>query len=147
MPENNYSTSLLQELMVKLSVIESKVIGAKALNGGFEQLVEDVAEIGTDVRSIKKSMYEPDSGLFTRVRELETESVRHQELVGKPALAEHHELMLWKRQVEADTALLPKLKDEVRELTLWKSVASKFIWALLMLTLASWFKTLLDFLG
>lgn len=147
MDESNHNSLLLQELMVKLSVIENKVIGAKALNGGFEQLVEDVSEIGADIRSIKKSVYEPDSGLFSRVRELEIETHRRQELIGKPALAEHHELMLWKRQIEADIAALPKLREEIRDLLLWKSVASKFIWALVMMTLAGWFKFFVDFVG
>jgi hypothetical protein len=148
MDANEYN-HILQELMIKLSVVESKITGAKALNGGFDQLIDDVAEIGTDVRSIKKAMYEPDSGMFSRIKDLETESIRRLEFIveTKPMIAEHQALLLWKVRAEKSLDSIELLTEEVRDLVSWKSAASKFIWALVMLTTASWFKAFMDMTG
>ena len=86
---------LLDQLLSKVSKIEDKVTSAKSLNGGFDKLlieVEHIKETQTavleGVRGVKQNLYEPDSGLFSRVKELETESQRRLEFIqeSKPAL-------------------------------------------------------------
>ena len=61
--------------------MENKISNAKSMNGGFDKLMIEVehiketqADILDGVRGVKQNLYEPDSGLFSRVKELETES-------------------------------------------------------------------------
>ena len=102
---------LLDQLLSKVSKIEDKVTSAKSLNGGFDKLlieVEHIKETQTavleGVRGVKQNLYEPDSGLFSRVKELETESQRRLEFIqeSKPALEFSKELQVWKKQADKD---------------------------------------------
>ena len=68
--------------------MENKISSAKSLNGGFDKLANDVehiketqSDILEGIRGVKQNLYEPDSGLFSRVKELETESIRRQEFI------------------------------------------------------------------
>lgn len=137
---------LLINLLSKFSVIEDKVMTAKALNGGFDKLLEDVGEIAIDVRSIKKAMYEPDNGIYTRIRDLERAQGiddEHYDSVA-PIIAAYPEFQTWRLRVDADAALLLGLRERVKELVDWKSNANKIVWALVMLTVASWGKTFME---
>ena len=76
---------VLEELLSKVSKIEDKVTSAKSLNGGFDKLMLEVGhikEVQQDildvVKGVKKTLYEPDSGLFSRVKELENEASENQ---------------------------------------------------------------------
>jgi hypothetical protein len=137
---------LLVDLLTKFTLIEAKFMGAKALNGGFDKLAEDVASIAIDVRSIKKAMYEPDSGLYTRIRDLEKaqhiDEEHHESIM--PIIAAYPELLIWRNRVDDDAVTLSALKDRVKELTDWKANANKVVWALIMLTIASWGKTFIE---
>ncbi len=88
------SQELLERLLLKVESVELRLANAKSLNGGFEKLLVEVEhiketqdEILQGMRGIKKSIYEPDSGLFSRVKQLEIESDRRLEYVKetKPA--------------------------------------------------------------
>ena len=58
------------------------------LAGDVEHIKESQREVLEAVRGVKQSLYEPDSGLFSRVKELEMESNRRQEFINesKPAV-------------------------------------------------------------
>ena len=93
-------------LLEKLERVENKVVNSAAMNGGFDKLMNEVEHIKTAqvevldaVKGVKKSLYEPDSGLYSRVRELETESDRRLEFIqeSKPALEFSKELQVWKK--------------------------------------------------
>ena len=77
------SDDLLKIVLQKVENMEHKITSAKSLNGGFDKLMMEVGhikEVQEDildgVRGVKRTLYEPDSGLFSRVKELETESAR-----------------------------------------------------------------------
>jgi len=72
------SDDLLKLVLQKVENMEHKITSAKSLNGGFDKLAIDVEHIKDSqrevldaVRGVKKSLYEPDSGLFSRVKEFE----------------------------------------------------------------------------
>jgi len=147
MSEHNIQEVLLS-LIEKVSVIEDRVIKAKALNGGFEHLVEDVKSVAHDVRSIKGAMYEPDSGLFSRVKELESESTRRWDYIveTKPLVQEHKEVLLWKKQIEKEFEEFEAIKIELAELRSWKANISKIIWMIAAAAGTMWAKLFMDFI-
>jgi|TARA_Y100000817_G_scaffold244386_1_gene196342 hypothetical protein len=144
---------LLDQLLSKVSKIEDKVTSAKSLNGGFDKLlieVEHIKETQTavleGVRGVKQNLYEPDSGLFSRVKELETESQRRLEFIqeSKPALEFSKELQVWKKQADKDLEQFEKLQIEFEKLKDWKEGAQKVIWLVATAAGGMWVKTLMD---
>ena len=144
---------LLDQLLSKVSKIEDKVTSAKSLNGGFDKLlieVEHIKETQTavleGVRGVKQNLYEPDSGLFSRVKELETESARRMEYIqeSKPALEFSKELQVWKKQADKDLEQFEKLQIEFEKLKDWKEGAQKVIWLVATAAGGMWVKTLMD---
>ena len=144
---------LLDQLLSKVSKIEDKVTSAKSLNGGFDKLlieVEHIKETQTavleGVRGVKQNLYEPDSGLFSRVKELETESQRRLEFIqeSKPALEFSKELVVWKKQADKDLEQFEKLQIEFEKLKDWKEGAQKVIWLVATAAGGMWVKTLMD---
>ncbi len=144
---------LLDQLLHKVSKIEDKVTSAKSLNGGFDKLlieVEHIKETQTavleGVRGVKQNLYEPDSGLFSRVKELETESARRMEYIqeSKPALEFSKELQVWKKQADKDLEQFEKLQIEFEKLKDWKEGAQKVIWLVATAAGGMWVKTLMD---
>lgn len=62
-----------------LEFIVAKVTESKALNGGFDKLVmmmehmqQKQSEHGDKLDNLSKALYEPDEGLFARVKAVET---------------------------------------------------------------------------
>ena len=146
MSEHNIQEVLLS-LIEKVSVIEDRVTKARALNGGFEHLVEDVKSVARDVRSIKSAMYEPDSGLFSRVKELESESTRRWDYIveTKPLVEEHKEVLLWKKQMERELEEFEAIKIELAEFRSWKTSISKVVWVIATAAATMWAKFFMDF--
>ena len=144
---------LLDQLLHKVSKIEDKVTSAKSLNGGFDKLlieVEHIKETQTavleGVRGVKQNLYEPDSGLLSRVKELETESARRMEYIqeSKPALEFSKELAVWKKHADKELEQFEKLHVEFEKLKDWKEGAQKVIWLVATAAGGMWVKTLMD---
>ena len=73
----------LKLVLDKVEKMETKISNAKSMNGGFDKLmieVEHIKETQSDildgVRGVKQNLYEPDSGLFSRVKELGVRSLK-----------------------------------------------------------------------
>tara|TARA_Y100000592_G_C5392416_1_gene278911 strand:- start:17 stop:475 length:459 start_codon:yes stop_codon:yes gene_type:complete len=144
---------LLEELLAKVSKIEDKVTSAKSLNGGFDKLLLEVEHIKeaqvnilNGVRSVKETLYEPDSGLFSRVKELENESERRKEFImeSKPALEFSKELQVWKKHADKELEQFEKLQIEFEKLKDWKAGAQKVIWLVATAAGGMWVKHLMD---
>lgn len=147
------SQEVLEKLLQKVDNMECKISSAKSLNGGFDKLMSEVehiketqADILDGVRGVKKNLYEPDSGLFSRVRELETESARRMEYIveTKPVIEEHKELIIWKKQAEKELEELEDARLEVAELKSWKEGMSKVIWLIATAAGGMWVKHFMD---
>jgi len=147
------SDDLLKLVLQKVENMEHKITSAKSLNGGFDKLAIDVEHIKDSqrevldaVRGVKKSLYEPDSGLFSRVKELELESARRQEYINetKPIVAQHQEVLMWKNQVQKDVDEVEELRLEVSKLQDWKAGMQKVIWLIATAAGGMWVKHFMD---
>jgi hypothetical protein len=123
------------------------------MNGGFDKLlieVEHIKEAQGDilegVRGVKKNLYEPDSGLFSRVKELEMESARRMDYIieTKPIVGQHQELLHWKKEAQKDLDDVEGLRLEVAKLQDWKSGMQKVIWLLATAAGGIWVKHFMD---
>ena len=89
------SDEIIKLVLQKVEKMENKISNAKSMNGGFDKLMLEVTHIKETqddildgVRGVKQNLYEPDSGLFSRVKELESEAKLRNAYVKetKPAL-------------------------------------------------------------
>ena len=147
------SDEILKIVLQKVENMEQKIASAQSLNGGFDKLlleVEHIKEAQVDilegVRGVKRNLYEPDSGLFSRVKELEMESTRRQEYITetKPIVGQHQELLLWKREAQKDLDEVEGLRLEVAKLQDWKSGMQKVIWLIATAAGGMWVKHFMD---
>ena len=147
------SDELLKIVLQKVENMEHRLASANSLNGGFDKLMLEVEHIKAaqvdildGVRGVKKNLYEPDSGLFSRVKELELESARRMDYIieTKPIVGQHQEILLWKREAEKDLEEVEDLRLEVAKLQDWKSGMQKVIWLLATAAGGIWVKHFMD---
>ena len=147
------SAEILKIVLQKVEKMESKISQAQSLNGGFDKLlleVQHIKEAQTDilegVRGVKKNLYEPDSGLFSRVKELEMESARRMDYIieTKPIVGEHQELLHWKKEAQKDLDEIEGLRLEVAKLQDWKTGMQKVTWLLATAAGGIWVKHFMD---
>ena len=147
------SDEILKIVLEKVEKVENKISNAKSMNGGFDKLmteVEHIKETQSDildgVRGVKQNLYEPDSGLFSRVKELETESQRRKEFIieSKPALEFSKELAVWKKKADKDLEDFEKMQIEFAKLQDWKSGAQRVIWLVATAAGGMWVKHFMD---
>ena len=147
------SDEILKLVLHKVENMEHKMSNAQSLNGGFDKLlleVQHIKEVQSDVldgvRGVKKNLYEPDSGLFSRVKELEMESSRRMDYIieMKPLLAQAQELILWKKEAAKDINELEDLRLEMSKLQEWKAGMSKVIWLVATAAGGMWVKHFMD---
>ena len=131
------SEETLKLVLQKIEVLENRICSAKSLNGGFDKLANDVehikesqADVLDGIRGVKQNLYEPDSGLFSRVKDLEVESIRRQEFINevKPIITQHQEVVLWKKQAEKEVDEVEELRHELSKLQDWKAGMQTVIW-------------------
>ena len=147
------SDDLLKIVLHKVENMEHKITSAKSLNGGFDKLLNEVdhirktqKDILEGVRGVKQNLYEPDSGLFSRVKELETESERRKEFIieSKPALEFSKELVVWKRHADKELEQFEKMQIEFAKLQDWKAGAQRVIWLIATAAGGMWVKHFMD---
>jgi hypothetical protein len=147
------SDDILKIVLQKVETMEHKITSAKSLNGGFDKLLAEVEhikdtqkEVLDAVKGVKRTLYEPDSGLFSRVKELETESERRMEFIqeSKPALEFSKELAVWKRHADKELEQFEKLQMEFEKLKDWKDGAQKVIWLIATAAGGMWVKHFMD---
>ena len=147
------SDDVLKIVLQKVENMEHKITSAKSLNGGFDKLAGDVEHIKESqrevldaIRGVKQSLYEPDSGLFSRVKELESESQRRFEFVkeSKPALDFAKELVVWKKHADKELEQFEKMQIEFAKLQDWKQGAQRVIWLIATAAGGMWVKHFMD---
>jgi hypothetical protein len=147
------SDEILKIVLEKVEKVENKISNAKSMNGGFDKLmteVEHIKETQSDildgVRGVKQNLYEPDSGLFSRVKELESESKLRNAYVKetKPALDFAKELVVWKKHADKELEQFEKMQIEFAKLQDWKDGAQKIIWLIATAAGGMWVKHFMD---
>ncbi len=147
------SDEILKIVLSKVEKMEAKISSAKSMNGGFDKLLIEVEHIKETqnavlegVRGVKKNLYEPDSGLFSRVKELESEAKIRNAYVKetKPALEFAKELVVWKKHADKELEQFEKLQIEFAKLQDWKDGAQKVIWLVATAAGGMWVKHFMD---
>tara|TARA_B100000900_G_C20125303_1_gene531711 strand:+ start:130 stop:588 length:459 start_codon:yes stop_codon:yes gene_type:complete len=147
------SDEIIKLVLEKVEKMENKISNAKSMNGGFDKLLNEVDHIKKTqddildgVRGVKQNLYEPDSGLFSRVKELEMESSRRMEFIqeSKPALEFSKELAVWKKQADKDLEEFEKLQMEFEKLKEWKHGMQRVIWLIATAAGGMWVKHFMD---
>jgi len=147
------SDEILKIVLQKVEKMENKISNAQSMNGGFDKLLIEVEHIKETqsavlegVRGVKKNLYEPDSGLFSRVKELEMESARRMDYIveTKPIVGQHQELLHWKKEAEKDLDEVEALRLEVAKLQDWKQGIQKVIWLVGTAAGGMWVKHFMD---
>jgi len=147
------SDEILKVVLDKVEKMEHKISNAQSMNGGFDKLLMEVEHIKETqvtilegVRGVKQNLYEPDSGLFSRVKELEMESNRRMEFIqeSKPALEFSKELAVWKKQADKDLEQFEKLQVEFEKLKEWKHGMQRVIWLIATAAGGMWVKHFMD---
>ena len=144
---------ILKIVLDKVEKMEHKISNAQSMNGGFDKLMNEVEHIKktqTDilegVRGVKQNLYEPDSGLFSRVKELESDSKIRNAYVKetKPALDFAKELVVWKKHADKELEQFEKLQMEFEKLKEWKHNMSRVIWLIATAAGGMWVKHFMD---
>ena len=147
------SDEILKIVLDKVEKMENKISNAQSMNGGFDKLMNEVEHIKktqTDilegVRGVKQNLYEPDSGLFSRVKELESDSKIRNAYVKetKPALDFAKELVVWKKHADKELEQFEKLQMEFEKLKEWKHNMSRVIWLIATAAGGMWVKHFMD---
>ena len=147
------SDEIIKLVLQKIENMEQKITSAKSLNGGFDKLAIDVEhikeaqrEVLEAVRGVKQTLYEPDSGLFSRVKELESDSKIRNAYVQetKPALDFAKELVVWKKHADKELEQFERLQIEFEKLKDWKDGAQKVIWLIATAAGGMWVKHFMD---
>ena len=147
------SDEILKIVLDKVEKMEHKISNAQSMNGGFDKLMNEVEHIKktqTDilegVRGVKQNLYEPDSGLFSRVKELESDSKIRNAYVKetKPALDFAKELVVWKKHADKELEQFEKLQMEFEKLKEWKHNMSRVIWLIATAAGGMWVKHFMD---
>jgi len=124
-------------ILNKLSQIESLLSSSHVLNGGFEKLVQDVQHTNDQLGEVKESLEtmnntinDPESGVRSRVRDLEAESQRRWLFVqeAQHKMDEFDDLLSWKRDVEDKVKTIDLHNLELDRLKIWQSNLSKLQW-------------------
>jgi chromosome segregation ATPase len=124
-------------ILGKLTQIESLLNSSHVLNGGFEKLVQDVQHTNDQLGEVKESLEamnstinDPESGVRSRVRDLEAESQRRWEFVqeAKSKIDDFEELQVWKKEVEDKVRQIDLHNLELDRLKIWQSNLSKLQW-------------------
>ena len=147
------SDEIIKLVLQKVENMEHKITSAKSLNGGFDKLLGEVGhikdvqgEVLDAVKGIKKSLYEPDSGLYSRVKQLEVENDRRLEFIqeSKPALEFAKELVVWKKQADKELEQFEAMQIEFAKLQDWKAGAQRVIWLIATAAGGMWIKHFMD---
>ena len=124
-------------ILNKLVQIESLLNSSHVLNGGFEKLVQDVQHTNDQLGEVKESLEamnstinDPESGVCSRVRDLESESQRRWLFVqeAQHKMDEFDDLLSWKRDVEDKVKTIDLHNLELDRLKIWQSNLSKLQW-------------------
>lgn len=145
------STNLDREL---LESIHRKLSESKALNGGFERLVlmiehikEKQEDAGEKLDSVSSALYQPETGLFARVKDLDTKMAtnskdmermirNNDEAIGELSRASHqpdplrtelHDLKQFKQSINE---ICGNQLHELAEVVKLRKGLSKLYWSL-----------------
>jgi len=124
----------IDDILNKLDQIDGAMKNSAVLNGGFDTLVSEVKDVRKDLSEVKNSLQEiketvnnPDRGVISRIRELESETSRRIPFLDKMNVmtVRYDDMLPWKDDAEKK---LDHLVLQNTQLENWQKAASKFLW-------------------
>ena len=109
------SDEILKLVLLKVENMEHKMSNAQSLNGGFDKLLLEAQHIKEDYIN-------------------ET----------KPIIAQHQELILWKKEAKKDIDEVEDLRMDMAHFKEWKAGISKVIWLVATAAGGMWVKHFMD---
>lgn len=156
-----------KQIIELLASVQKTVQSAPALNGGFDRLVAKVDKIDVTqqqlvqkVDQVHECLYEPDEGLYTRIRDIDKWRLSQVESAKevKQGLEDIRQLKTWRENIESQEAKtekkiekreeeLDQALEELRDLKKWKDNASKFFWLIGASSAGVFIKAVWDIVG
>ena len=138
------------DLAILVNEIHSKLEGV-IFNGGFETLSQNVQNMDRSLREainkieeLHKVVYEPDDGLFARVKKVENS--QREEM--KPLQENVNSITTWKGELLQPTGLLTRAENAIKEveaLNAWKGRIIALMLSMLSATVLMIVKLVFDF--
>ena len=131
-----------KQLMNLLTDIQSKLTSSTIMNGGFERLMEKVTKIETtqdkiivDVNQLKEIVYEPEQGIFSKIKDCEIDLNEKIHRLEK----ESYELKFENNYMKNSLSKIKDLDHNLNELNKIKENYSKFTWLVVAAVLSNIF--------
>lgn len=131
-----------KQLVNLLTDIQSKLTSSTIMNGGFERLMEKVTKIETtqdkiivDVNQLKEIIYDPDEGIYSKIKDCELSSGEKIHKLEK----ESYELKFENNYIKNNLSKIKDLDHNLSELNKIKENYSKFTWLVVAAVLSNIF--------
>lgn len=131
-----------KQLIGLLNDIQIKLTSSTVMNGGFEKLFEKVNKIEStqeklilDVNEIKDEIYDPNSGLYSKIKNSESNSIQKMHELEK----EFFELKFENKYVKNELSKVKDIDNTMSEFNKIKENYSKFTWLLVAAVLSNIF--------
>lgn len=166
MADDDTLTQVIASLERTLSHIQDKLHNAHVLNGGFDRLMERIENIEDtqvkildEVENVKKTIYDPDNGIYSRIKDGDDALEKNLHVLDKTiveiklnseneakSMSEVDETVKQSLElVKKDMKDLETLKPKVAELDKWKSAVNKIVFAVAIPITTTFGKILYDF--
>lgn len=166
MTEEEALKQVITSLERTLSHIQDKLKSAHVLNGGFDLLMERVTgieesqnKILTEVENVKKTIYDPDNGIYSRIKEGDENTIQrfygldktineikiHHEVDEKASAELEEDVKLALENMKKDLEKVETLKPKVDEIDKWKTNMNKVLFAIALPILTTFGKVIYDF--
>jgi len=131
-----------KQLINLLNDIQLKLTSSTVMNGGFEKLFEKVNKIETtqekiitDINEIRGEIYDPNSGLYSKIKNCESSNLEKVHNLEK----EFFELKYENKYVKNDLSKIKDIDNTLNEFNKIKDNYSKFTWMLIAAILSNVF--------
>ena len=137
-----------KQLINLLEDIQSKLSSSTIMNGGFERLIEKINKIEitqdkiiSDFNEIKEIIYEPEDGIFSKIKDCEIDFNHKIHKLEK----ESYELKFENSYIKSNLSKLKDLDGNLSELDKIKENYSKFTWLVIAAVVSNLFWIMKNF--
>lgn len=122
------------QLIKLLTEIQNRLSTSHLMNGGFERLMDKINKIEEsqdkmveDFQDLKSTVYDPDAGVFSRIKQLEVDYKEKNHQIEK----ELYEMKIQNSQFQKIIVKFESQEDKLEELFRWKANYTKFTWLII----------------
>lgn len=137
-----------KQLINLLTDIQSKLSSSNVMNGGFERLMEKINKIEStqekiiiDVNQLKEIVYEPEQGIFSKIKDCEIDLNEKIHKIEKEA----YELKFENSHIKNNISKMKDVDTNLNELSKIKENYSKFTWLVIAAVVSNLFWIMKNF--